>query len=179
MLIDLIRDLLPATASEVADALADVVEVNDETPKTVADVVAVLTEPEELLVLGTIRAARDIDPRVDGAWIAMNVGGIVLHTDERQTMIDTLAAAGNWSSELKAKVKSLGRPQMTEWARRGGTGEVPTEQEIQEAIDAEDLLNRKQEYRSRFDAILNQYGTSEVMQGVAALRDIADEWEGV
>jgi len=52
-------------------------------------------------------------------------------------------------------------------------------QEAQEAIDAEAIAARNQNWRTRFDAILNQIGTVEQADGVAALRMMADEMEAV
>ena len=54
----------------------------------------------------------------------------------------------------------------------------PTLESVTAEIAAETLADQKQDWQTRFDAILNQIGTAEQADGVAALRAIADEMAG-
>ena len=54
----------------------------------------------------------------------------------------------------------------------------PTLESVTAEIAAETLADQKQDWQTRFDAILNQIGTAEQAAGVAALRTIADEMAG-
>ena len=73
-----------------------------------ADLIDLVTPEGAALIGGTIQAAGAGNPIFAGAWLALNVTGLQLHTDERQAMIDGLALAGNWPSELTAAVKAAG-----------------------------------------------------------------------
>jgi hypothetical protein len=114
MLGKLIREhaLTEAQASDWAGVAAilnaPTVEVRNPKSWTMADLIN-LVEPESAaLIGGTIQAAGATNPIFAGAWIAFNVTGLQLHTAERQAMIDGLASAGNWSTELRTAVKAAG-----------------------------------------------------------------------
>lgn len=95
--------------SAVAATLnAQTVEVRNPKSWTMADLIGLVEAQGAALVGGTIQAAGASNPIFAGAWIALNVTGLQLHTDERQQMIDGLAAAGKWPPELAAAVKSAG-----------------------------------------------------------------------
>lgn len=114
MLIDLIKNhaLDEAQAgdwSAVAAILnAPTVEVRNTKSWTMADLITLLGAESAAIVGGTIQAAGATNPIFDGAWLALNITGLQLHTDERQAMIDGLAVAGEWSPELTAAVKASG-----------------------------------------------------------------------
>ena len=57
---------------------------------------------------GTIQAAGVANPIFAGAWLALNITGLQLHTDERQVMISGLADAAGWPVELKAAALAAG-----------------------------------------------------------------------
>jgi hypothetical protein len=93
----------------VAEILnAPTVAVRNEKAWTMADLIALVGDQQAALVGGTIRSAGASNPIFEGAWFALNVVGLQLHTDEWQSMIDGLASAGNWSPELTAAVKAAG-----------------------------------------------------------------------
>lgn len=93
----------------VADILnARTVVVRNSKSWTMADLITLVGAQAAALVGGTIQAAGASNPIFAGSWIALNVTGLQLHTDERQQMIDDLAAAGSWPSELTAAVKAAG-----------------------------------------------------------------------
>jgi len=75
---------------------------------TMADLVGLLGVESAALVGGTIQAAGATNPIFAGAWIALNVTGLQLHTDERQGMIQMLAAAGSWPAELTTAALAAG-----------------------------------------------------------------------
>lgn len=114
MLINLIREHALQAAQEgdfaaVATTLnAQTVEVRNPKSWTMADLIGLVQPEGAALVGGTIRAAGANDAIFDGAWIALNVTGLQLHTDERQHMIDGLALAGNWPAQLRDTVKAAG-----------------------------------------------------------------------
>ncbi len=114
MLIDLIKThaLQAAQAgdwSAVAAALnAQTVEVRNPKSWTMADLITLLGAESAAVVGGTIQAAGSTNPIFAGAWLALNITGLQLHTDERQLMIAGLADAAGWPAELKAAALAAG-----------------------------------------------------------------------
>jgi hypothetical protein len=114
MLIDLIKThaLQAAQAgnwSAVAATLnAQTVEVRNSKSWTMADLIALLGAESAAVVGGTIQAAGASNPIFAGAWLALNITGLQLHTDERQVMIAGLADAAGWPAELKAAALAAG-----------------------------------------------------------------------
>jgi hypothetical protein len=114
MLIDLIKThgLTEAQAgdwSAVAAILnAPTVEVRNPKSWTMADLITLLGVESAAVVGGTIEAAGKTNPIFSGAWLALNITGLQLHTDERQAMISGLADAAGWPSELKAAALAAG-----------------------------------------------------------------------
>ena len=94
--------------SVAATLNAKTVVVRNPKSWTMADLVTLLGVEDAALVGGTIQAAGVSNPIFAGAWIALNVTGLQLHTDERQGMIAQLAAAGGWKEELTAKALAAG-----------------------------------------------------------------------
>lgn len=93
----------------VADKLnTPTIEVRNPKSWTMADLIGLVGTEGAALVGGTIQAAGSSNPIFAGAWIALNVTGLQLHTDERQQMIDGLALAGNWPDQLRDMVKAAG-----------------------------------------------------------------------
>lgn len=120
---------LPDTNANIAAALtAKTVTTRSSTPVTVAKIVASLSEADALTVLGTIKTVAAQDPRIDSTWIAMSSVGVDLSGDDRQAMIDVLAAAGSWSAETTTIVKELGVKTSLQFP--GGV----TEQEVADTI---------------------------------------------
>jgi hypothetical protein len=114
---------------------------------------------------------------MEGVFIALNGAGISLSSPDRQTAIDQLASAGSWPDTVRDAVKALGGVYRKQWQREGMSFE-PTLESAQAIIDAEELQELRDDLRRRFDAILNQIGTSEQSDAVAALRAMADELAG-
>jgi hypothetical protein len=114
MLIDIIKTNALANAqagdwTAVAATLnAQTVEVRNPKSWTMADLITLLGAESAALVGGTIQAAGATNPIFAGAWLAMNITGLQLHTDERQAMIAGLADAAGWSAELKAAALAAG-----------------------------------------------------------------------
>ena len=114
MLSQLIREhaLASAQASDWAAVAAilnaQTVEVRNAKSWTMADLITLLGAESAAVVGGTIQAAGASNPIFAGAWLALNITGLQLHTDERQTMIAGLADAAGWPSELKAAALSAG-----------------------------------------------------------------------
>lgn len=114
MLIDLIKThaLTAAQAgdwSAVAATLnAQTVEVRNPKSWTMADLITLLDAESAAVVGGTIQAAGATNPILAGAWLALNITGLQLHTDERQVMIAGLADAAGWPAGLKATVLAAG-----------------------------------------------------------------------
>ena len=114
MLIDIIKTHALASAqagnwSAVAAILnAETVEVRNPKSWTMADLITLLGAESAAVIGGTIQAAGVTNPIFAGAWLALNITGLQLHTDERQAMIAGLADAAGWPIELKAAALSAG-----------------------------------------------------------------------
>jgi hypothetical protein len=114
MLIDLIKTHALANAqagnwAAVAAILnAQTVEVRNSKSWTMADLITLLGAESAAVVGGTIQAAGATNPIFNGAWLALNITGLQLHTDERQEMIAELADAAGWPAELKAAALAAG-----------------------------------------------------------------------
>lgn len=95
--------------SAVAATLnAPTVEVRNPKSWTMADLITLLGAESAAVVGGTIQAAGATNPIFAGAWLALNITGLQLHTDERQAMISGLADAAGWPAELKAAALAAG-----------------------------------------------------------------------
>jgi hypothetical protein len=114
MLIDIIKTHALANVqagnwTAVAATLnAQTVEVRNPKSWTMADLITLLGPESAAVVGGTIQAAGVTNPIFAGAWLALNITGLQLHTDERQAMIAGLADAAGWPIELKAAALSAG-----------------------------------------------------------------------
>tara|TARA_R110000868_G_C10615512_1_gene741792 strand:+ start:157 stop:669 length:513 start_codon:yes stop_codon:yes gene_type:complete len=114
MLIDIIKANALADAqagdwSAVAATLnAQTVEVRNPKSWTMADLITLLGAESAAVIGGTIQAAGVSNPIFAGAWLALNITGLQLHTDERQAMISRLADAAGWPAELKAAALAAG-----------------------------------------------------------------------
>jgi 3-deoxy-D-manno-octulosonic-acid transferase len=114
MLSQLIREhaLTEAQASDWAAVAAilnaSTVEVRNPKSWTMGDLITLLGAESAAVVGGTIQAAGVTNPIFAGAWLALNITGLQLHTDERQAMIAGLADAAGWPIELKAAALSAG-----------------------------------------------------------------------
>lgn len=114
MLIDLIKTHALADA-QAGDWAAVAVTLNVQTvevrnPKswTMADLITLLGAESAAVIGGTIQAAGVTNPIFAGAWLALNITGLQLHTDERQQMIAGLADAAGWPSGLKSAALAAG-----------------------------------------------------------------------
>jgi 3-deoxy-D-manno-octulosonic-acid transferase len=114
MLIDIIKTHALANAqagdwSAVAATLnAQTVEVRNDKSWTMADLITLLGAESAAVIGGTIQAAGASNPIFAGAWLALNITGLQLHTDERQAMIAGLADAAGWPAGLKAAALAAG-----------------------------------------------------------------------
>ena len=114
MLIDIIKANALAAAqagdwTAVATTLnAQTVEVRNSKSWTMADLISLLGAESAAVIGGTIQAAGASNPIFAGAWLALNITGLQLHTDERQAMIAGLADAAGWPAELKTAALAAG-----------------------------------------------------------------------
>jgi hypothetical protein len=114
MLANLINQhALPDAQAGNWDAVAEIlnapsVEVRNPKSWTMADLITLLGAESAAVVGGTIQAAGATNPIFAGAWLALNITGLQLHTDERQAMIAGLADAAGWPVELKAAALAAG-----------------------------------------------------------------------
>jgi hypothetical protein len=114
MLIDIIKANAIAAAqvgdwTAVAATLnAQTVEVRNAKSWTMADLITLLGAESAAVIGGTIQAAGVSNPIFAGAWLALNITGLQLHTDERQAMIAGLADAAGWPEGLKAAALAAG-----------------------------------------------------------------------
>jgi hypothetical protein len=177
MLIDIIKANALAAAqagdwSAVAAILnAQTVEVRNENSWTMADLITLLGAESAAVIGGTIQAAGVTNPIFAGAWLALNITGLQLHTDERQAMISGLADAAGWPAELKAAALAAGLTYTSP------VGVAVTASECETEWNADVLATKRQDWRTRFDAAMNTLGTSEQAAGIADVRAITDEME--
>jgi 3-deoxy-D-manno-octulosonic-acid transferase len=175
MLIDIIKTHALAAAqagdwTAVAATLnAQTVEVRNDKSWTMADLITLLGAESAAVIGGTIQAAGVTNPIFAGAWLALNITGLQLHTDERQAMIAGLAQAAGWPAGLKAAALAAG---LTYTSLSDATAA-----ECESAWNADILATKRQALRFRIDTAWNQIGTSEQADGIADLRTIADELE--
>jgi hypothetical protein len=114
MLIGIIKTHALAAAqagdwSAVAATLnAQTVEVRNPKSWTMADLITLLGAESAAVIGGTIQAAGVTNTIFAGAWLALNITGLQLHTDERQEMIAGLADAAGWPSGLKSAALAAG-----------------------------------------------------------------------
>lgn len=111
------------------------------------------------------------------ALAALRSTGLSISAPDRQMTIDHLAAAGGWPDEVRDAVKSLGGIGVPRWQTEGYSAE-PTREQVQAEIDLATLNQSKQDWRQRFDAVLNQVGTAEIEKGVEDLAAMAFEMSG-
>jgi hypothetical protein len=139
MLIELIKTHALAAAqagdwSAVAATLnAQTVEVRNAKSWTMADLITLLGAESAAVIGGTIQAAGATNPIFAGAWLALNITGLQLHTDERQAMIAGLADAAGWPSELTAAALAAGLTYTSP------VGETVTAAECQSAFETDRL----------------------------------------
>ena len=113
-LIDLIKthcltDAQVGNWSTVAATLnAQTVEVRNDKSWTMADLITLLGAESAAVIGGTIQSAGASNPIFAGAWLALNITGLQLHTDERQQMITSLADAAGWPAELTTAALAAG-----------------------------------------------------------------------
>ena len=130
----LIREGNYATAQEAFDAITTPVESRNSKAWTVADLAPLF--PNDInTILGTLKAV----PVFESAFIALSITGLELASDERQAFIDQVAAVGQWSDELKTKVKRLGRPLLAPWQSSGLS--QPTLEEVEKVLVVEKCRN--------------------------------------
>lgn len=123
------------TAEQIRDALAaKTYEVRDQTPLTMGEILSTLGMADGGLVSGTVRAVAVENPIIDDARMGLNTAGVMLHTPERQGMIDMLAVVGEWPDELRDAVKALRVRMESQWFGFGGDGEVPSVDAISDAV---------------------------------------------
>jgi hypothetical protein len=87
---------------------AQTVEVRNDKSWTMADLITLLGAESAAVIGGTIQDAGVTNPIFAGAWLALNITGLQLHTDERQAMIAGLAGAAGWPTQLKAAALAAG-----------------------------------------------------------------------
>jgi len=115
------------------------ITIRDPTPVTYADLTRDLGESARQLVAGTVRAIAKSDSPLAGEMadahtVLLNEqGGLTLHTDERQAMLDTVAGVGKWPEQLTAAIKARG---------------VRTEQLVGRVVTAEQCKNEWQAHQT-------------------------------
>jgi hypothetical protein len=164
-------------AQERLDYLLESVFVPTNKTITVSEIVGTVGMDAGRLVVGTIQAGASQDPILASSYQALSTVGMSLSGMDRQGLIDALAAGGRWPDAVRDAVKALGGVWRPRWQVEGLQAE-PTLEAVQAEIDAEAMAEKKQDWQTRFDAILNQIGTVEQAEGVAVLRAMADEMEG-
>jgi hypothetical protein len=113
-----------------------------------ADITEVIGLEATALVVGTIKAASAANPLMETILIAMSTVGLSLSTAERQSVIDSLAVAGQWPDAVRDAVKALGGVDRPRWQSEGYESE-PTIEIVQAEIDTARLINAKALFAER------------------------------
>jgi hypothetical protein len=101
---------------------------------TVAEIVNAVGLDAARLVVGTIQAGAVQDPLVASSHNALSTVGMSLSGQDRQSLIDQLAVAGNWPDSVRDAVKALGGVWRARWQVEGYAAE-PTLESVQAEID--------------------------------------------
>lgn len=147
------------------------VTVEDHTLYTVAIIPVALNRDldKSRLVLGTIKAAADADPLVWAFSQKINGGSQDFADPSIGPMIDQLAAAGKWPSDVTEAMHAIGIKTMPRWQKAGVASE-PTEEQIKRI-----LLDRK--FADAFVGIRQQIadgslsGPDEILAAVSSAND--------
>jgi enoyl-CoA hydratase/carnithine racemase len=99
--------------------LLDSIWVPTNRPVLFADITAIVGLEATALIVGTMKAASATNPLMDTIIIAMSTNGLSLSTAERQGVIDALATAGQWPTEVRNAVKALGGASKPRWQTLG------------------------------------------------------------
>lgn len=141
-MIDIIRqitDYQSKTAQQIHDELAALVQYDDPTEWTVGMLVDRIGPTNTIAILNAMKTVGAVNPIMESARIALSTkDGLTLCQPTRQMMIDLLGL----SPELTAAAKALGRPSRTRWAALGGTGNIPSVEQIQSALVVDTLRYR-------------------------------------
>jgi 3-deoxy-D-manno-octulosonic-acid transferase len=179
MLIDIIKTHAIAAAqagdwSAVAATLnAQTVEVRNDKSWTMADLITLLGAESAAVIGGTIQAAGATNPIFAGAWLALNITGLQLHTDERQAMIAGLADAAGWTAELKAAALAAGL------THTSLAGETVTAEDCESAWNTDLAQIARAARRALYDAFENAIGTSEQAEKIAEMRTMLESVEAI
>lgn len=177
-------DYLLADVWVPSQTLVTIGMLRDEIGLTAEEYTKVRTTLEN--AIAALKASSDPVERMKGIDLADALAGMLgkgvsLNGESRQKTIDLLATFGQWSDELKAKIKTLGGTTRKRWQTLNRQSE-PTLQQVQAEIAVEEAQAAEQTrtelvkgLRTRFDAILNQIGTVEQSEAVAALEEITAE----
>lgn len=112
-------------------------------PQTVitATLIEALGPDAARVVLGSMQSAATVDPIVGAAYQALVTVGITLHQPDRLAMLDALAAASDWPTELTAAVKALGVTTRPRWQSIGYATE-PTLQTIEAELQTQQAADK-------------------------------------
>lgn len=124
-----ITDWQTLTPAELHELLGEIVETPTNVQITLAEIRGVLEPADYALVRltleqSTIPASDELADRVlaaemADAMAAMRTVGLNLSAADRQAVIDTLAAAGQWPDAVRDAVKALGVDRQPRWQKLG------------------------------------------------------------
>lgn len=129
------QSLTPQEIRDYLDQSVEIVNLRGWTPTTM-EKEGGLAGYEVDLLLETLRQSGG---RGSSAftWLSTNPDGLELGSDERQKMIDTLSAGGQWESQIPGmtnRVKALGRSKAKRYQQLG-LAELPTTEQIEDALN--------------------------------------------
>lgn len=160
------------TAQERLDYLLEVVEQPITQPRYMSEIRTAVGDAWPMVRL-TLESAKTVDPQtppqqliqaqivaadISDAINALTTTGMRLDGEDRQSMIDDLAAGGQWPDQVRDAVKALGVVRSPRWQIEGYESE-PTLQQI--AIDLDKARLRK-DASDRYNAFI----------------DAVDAWDG-
>lgn len=176
------------TPQEILEYLSTTEDIPDSQVVIVATLMDAVGIDNARTVLGTLKAAAEVDPIIASAYQALNTVGITLHSPERQGLIDAIAANAEWPAELTAAVKGLGVKSRPRYVGLG-YDDPPTLQSVETELvaladaAARDLITETlygSQWNTHIAPILDgNASTATVDNLVSGLRALADAIEGV
>src|SRR5690606_8769254 len=112
---------------EIVDHLNEVVDIPTNKAILFSDIEGAVGFEAANLVAATLKAAESTMPLLGTAYMALSTNGLLLSSNERQSLIDTLAEQGEWGDQVRDAIKALGVKKKKNWELYGFSREQDIE----------------------------------------------------
>lgn len=126
-MINNIPDWQNMSDQEIVDHLNEEVDVPTNKLVLFADIEGAVGFEAANLIAATLKAAEDTIPLLGTAYMALSTTGLLLSSNERQSLIDVLAQQGEWGNQVRDAVKALGVAKRKNWEIYGFNSEKTVE----------------------------------------------------